>query len=67
MMPYMNGYEVAKRLKADKITSGIPIMVFTAAVTPDLNQKVCEIYAADCITKPFEPKELIEKVKKALG
>ena len=67
MMPGMNGYEVAKELKANNNTSNIPVIVFTAAVTPDLNQKVCKIQAADYITKPFEPKELVEKVKRALS
>jgi CheY-like chemotaxis protein len=67
MMPKMDGYEVAKKLKKDTATSNIPIIVLTAAVTPDLNQKVCQVYAADCITKPFEPKDLIEKINKILS
>ena len=67
MMPGMDGYEAAKRLKADVHTSKIPIIILTAAVSPELEQRVRSISAADCITKPFEPKDLVEKVKKALG
>ena len=66
MMPGLDGYAVAKILKADKTTSGIPIIVFTAAVTPDLSQKVCEIHAIDCITKPFEPQVLLAKIAELL-
>ena len=67
MMPGMDGFQVAKRLKDDPNTAGIPIIVFTAAVNPELSQRVSEISALDYITKPFEPKDLLEKVKKVLG
>jgi len=67
MMPGMDGYEVVKRLKADNATTNVPIIILTAAVSPELTQKVCNIHAADCITKPFEPRDLLEKVKKALS
>lgn len=67
MMPGIDGYTVAKRLKADSLTADIPIIILTAAVSLELSQKVRQVQAADCITKPFEPEELIGKVKKALG
>ena len=67
MMPGMDGYEVAKRLKADDSTSRIPIIVLTAAVSPDLEQKVFQLHATDCVTKPCDLEELIDKIKKALG
>ncbi len=66
MMPGMDGCEVAKRLKADKATSGIPILMLTAAVTPDLKQKVCSVQAMDYVTKPCDLEELVEKIKKIL-
>ncbi len=67
MMPKMNGYEVARRLKSDSLTSGIPILVLTAAVTKELDQKVRETKAADCVTKPCDLDELLKKVKSILG
>ena len=66
MMPCMGGYEVNKKLKADNSTSRIPIMVLTAAVTPNLNQKVCQIQGIDCVTKPCDLEDLMERIKKAL-
>ncbi len=67
MMPGMDGYEVAKRLKADKATADIPIIVLTATVTKELGQKVRETKAADYMTKPCDLEELLKKVKTILG
>lgn len=67
MMPGMDGYEVAKKLRADNSASRIPIIVLTAAVTPNLNQKVCQIQAVDCVTKPCDLEDLTGRIKKALG
>lgn len=67
MMPGMDGYEVARRLKTDKLTADIPIIVLTATVTKELEQKVCETKAADCMTKPCDLEELLKKVKSIFG
>jgi len=66
MMPVMDGLEAARELKADKVTSMIPIIVLTAAVTPDLSKRVAAVGAAACVTKPFEPEDLVGEIKKAL-
>jgi len=63
MMPGINGYEVAGRLKSDKATADIPIIVLTAAVTKELGQKVRETKAVDYMTKPCDLEELFKKVK----
>ncbi len=67
MMPGMDGYEAARRLKSDKATADIPIIVLTAAVTKELDRKVREVKAADCMTKPCDLDELLKKVKSILG
>ncbi len=67
MMPGMDGYEVTKRLKADSASSNIPIIVLTATVTPDLKQRVCSIQVTDCVTKPCDLEDLVDKIKKALS
>lgn len=66
MLPVWDGFEVAKRLKMDSSTSLIPIIVFTAAINPELNKKIFEIGASGCVTKPFDPEYLLEKVKNIL-
>ncbi len=65
MMPGKSGYQVAKDLKADPATEGIPIIFFTARFhrKEDI-AKITEI--DDYILKPFEPAELMSKIKTLL-
>ena len=53
MMPVMNGYEVCRRLKADKRLQDIPVIFLTAMREEDQEAKGLEIGAVDYITKPF--------------
>ncbi len=64
MMPNMDGYEVARRLKADALSSSIPVIVLTAAVTPDLSNKISRLNVSGYLIKPFEPEALLEAIKK---
>ena len=66
MMPNMDGFEVAVRLSEDSSTKSIPIVIFTAAVSPELAEKIRQTHAVGYLTKPFEPEVLIAKVKKVL-
>ncbi len=66
MMPDMDGFAVADKLREDEGTKAIPILLFTAAVSKDLAEKVARLGAVDCITKPFEPAELLKKVRNVL-
>ena len=66
MMPGMDGYEVARRLKSDSLVSKIPILILTAAVTKDLSQKIRETQAVDYLTKPCDLDEVLKKVKSIL-
>jgi CheY-like chemotaxis protein len=65
IMPKMRGDEFCKSLKVDDRYKHIPIILFTASVgranTPE-NLKA--VGADDCLFKPFEGQELIERVKK---
>ena len=63
MMPEMNGYEVCRRLKADKKTAYIPIIFITAMVDDEDEAKGLGLGAVDYITKPINP-ELVRTVLK---
>ncbi len=63
MMPEMDGYEVCRILKQDKITADIPIIFLTASTDTDSIVKGFDLGAADYITKPFNPAELVARVK----
>lgn len=65
LLPKMQGDELCKKLKSEDKYKNIPIILFTAsAIRPRLFEKIEEMGADDCIMKPFEPEELISKVKK---
>ena len=62
-MPEMDGFEVCKKLKADKITSQIPVIFLTARTQPEDIIKGFKSGAVDFITKPFNSSELLSRVK----
>lgn len=61
MIPRINGFEVVKRLRAQKNTT--PILLLTAK--DDLSDKVVGLDsgADDYVTKPFAPEELLARVR----
>ena len=54
MMPTADMYEVCRKLKADKTTKDIPIILLAEPTTEDTGVKGFELGAADYITKPFK-------------
>lgn len=67
MMPNMDGFQVARTLKSDGLTSKIPIIMLSSAAQFKDKIKGIESGAVDYLTKPFDNKELLEKVKECLG
>jgi len=66
MMPGMDGYEVATRLRANEVAKDIPIIFLTAKATKEDIIKGFESGGQDYVTKPFDPNELMERVKTQL-
>jgi DNA-binding response OmpR family regulator len=66
MLPEMDGLEVCKLLRHDPKTRDIPIIVLTARAGEVDRVVGLELGAADYITKPFSPRELVLRVKKRL-
>lgn len=62
-MPVMNGYEVCERLKADPATAEVPVLMLTAWAEPDQRVKGLRLGAEDYLAKPFDYRELLERVK----
>lgn len=63
MMPEMDGFETAAKIKANNKTSGIPIIFLTANASQQSIVRAFEVGAEDYVTKPFNQLELISRVK----
>jgi signal transduction histidine kinase/ligand-binding sensor domain-containing protein/DNA-binding response OmpR family regulator len=63
MMPKKDGYEVCRTLKRDEKSCHIPIILLTAKAAGENKIEGLEIGADDYLIKPFEPKELLARVK----
>jgi DNA-binding response OmpR family regulator len=67
MMPRRSGLEMLADLKADGALAEIPVILLSAkAQTADVRAGL-EAGAADYITKPFEPLDLLERVQRVLA
>jgi len=65
-LPDIDGYEVARRLRADRRTADIPIIFLTEKRDRSDRLQGLEIGADDYITKPFDVQELRLRVRNAL-
>jgi signal transduction histidine kinase/ligand-binding sensor domain-containing protein/CheY-like chemotaxis protein/AraC-like DNA-binding protein len=65
-MPEMTGIELCKKLKNDRRTSHIPVILLTALTGESEQLKGLEIGANDYITKPFNFEILLSKIKNIL-
>jgi two-component system alkaline phosphatase synthesis response regulator PhoP len=63
MLAEMDGLEVCKRIRADRQTAMIPIIMLTAKAEESDTVIGLELGADDYITKPFSPKALVARVK----
>ncbi|OHV37491.1 MULTISPECIES: response regulator transcription factor [Pseudofrankia] len=64
MMPKVDGWEVASRLRADPATAGIKVVVLTARAREADLRRGARV-GVDCyLTKPFDPDELIGVVQR---
>lgn len=66
-MPGMDGFEVCKKIRSDHKMDKMPVIFLTAETFRESVLKGFEIGAQDYITKPFDSRELIMRVKTHLS
>ena len=66
MLPGASGIELTRRLRADRRTEAVPIIMLTARSAERDKLAGLEIGADDYVTKPFSPRELIARIKAVL-
>jgi two-component system phosphate regulon response regulator PhoB len=62
MIEGTSGIEVCRRLRKNKATAHVPIVMLTARGAEDDKIRGLEIGADDYVTKPFSPRELLARV-----
>ena len=66
-MPLMDGWEVTRHLKDDGRTAGIPIVVLSARIRDDLEEKTKRAGCVALLTKPCLPADLVREVRHVLS
>ena len=66
MMPGISGYEVCQTMKSDPALQEIPVIMVTARTDITDIERAFLLGAFDYIRKPFNPRELIVRVRNAL-
>ncbi|MDO8703982.1 MAG: phosphate regulon transcriptional regulator PhoB [Sulfuricaulis sp.] len=66
MLPKISGIEFAARLRREKLTQDIPIIMLTARTEEEDKIKGLDTGADDYITKPFSTRELLSRIKALL-
>ena len=66
MLPGESGASFARRLRADRRTRSIPVIMLTAKAAEQDKVAGLEAGADDYITKPFSPRELVARIKAVL-
>jgi len=66
MIEGTSGIEVCRRLRRNKATAAVPIVMLTARDTEDDRVRGLETGADDYLVKPFSPRELVARVNAVL-
>ena len=67
VMPKLDGYETLKRLRVDADLQSIPVVMVTARGTEHDIAQSFQLGAVFHVEKPYETKDLLQKVKVALA
>jgi CheY-like chemotaxis protein len=67
MMPRLDGYQTAERLKSQDETKEIPVVFVSAKAQQSDIDKGKSYGVADYLTKPFDPTDLLEIVERLVG
>ena len=66
MLPGVSGVEYARRLRQQKLTQHIPVIMLTARTEEEDKIKGLDSGADDYITKPFSTRELLSRIRAQL-
>jgi two-component system cell cycle response regulator DivK len=62
-LPLLDGYEATRRLKADPVLRGIPVIAVTSYALSGDDVKAKEAGCDAYVTKPFSPRQLLQIIR----
>ncbi len=63
-MPEMDGLQAIRRMRADPVTDGLPVIALTAAVMKADREECLQAGFNDYLTKPFAREELVRSIRR---
>jgi len=67
VMPQMDGYTLFRTLRANPLTSDVPIILLTSKTSPEEEHEALKAGFADFIAKPVVPLRIIARVNRIFG
>jgi DNA-binding response OmpR family regulator len=67
MLPDIDGLGLCEIIHQNSATAAIPIVILTAWATAEARQVGLKLGAIDYVTKPFSPRDLVDRVARLLG
>lgn len=62
-MPVCNGFEFLERIQNDALLNSVPVIVTTGSDKPNDEAKCLDLGASDFVTKPYNPKVVLGRVR----
>lgn len=66
MLPYHDGLEIVERMRAIDAWRSIPVLMLTAKAREADIVRALELGADDYVTKPFQPEEVLARLRRLL-
>jgi CheY-like chemotaxis protein len=67
IMPHLGGYAVLETMRADPQFSGVPVLLFSAAMNEEARFIGLRRGATEVLAKPFELEQLRSAIRRCLG
>lgn len=66
MLPYIDGFELVRMIREQPAWDGVPVLMLTAKNTERDTVRALDAGANDFVIKPFQPNELLARVRRHL-